>query len=202
MPPCGRTGRRSHDHAAPPISTEADSKVIVPRRNFLIRALGFTAAGASMVLPVVALQSPEERIAHHFKELEAARRLGTRWGAAYRGGRRSGIFVECDLPHTGEAPKAVRLLAAPERGPDLRLLPPPVEVGATNCLASSWRGFFSGTRGNQFGWRSLTVRQVSGPSHPPHWLQAPALRLGPFIDASIRTAARPRIVRRSGSARV
>jgi hypothetical protein len=56
----------------PLISTEADSKVIVPRRNFLIRALGFTAAGASMVLPVVALQSPEERIAHHFKELEAA----------------------------------------------------------------------------------------------------------------------------------
>jgi hypothetical protein len=58
----------------PLISTEADSKVIVPRRNFLIRALGFTAAGASMVLPVVALQSPEERIAHHFKELEAALR--------------------------------------------------------------------------------------------------------------------------------
>ena len=56
----------------PLISTEADSKVIVPRRNFLIRALGFTAAGASMAIPVVALQSPEERIAHHFKELEAA----------------------------------------------------------------------------------------------------------------------------------
>ena len=49
-----------------------DSKVIVPRRNFFIRALGFTAAGTSMVLPVIALQSPEERITHHFKELEAA----------------------------------------------------------------------------------------------------------------------------------
>jgi hypothetical protein len=48
------------------------SVLITPRRNFLIRALGFTAAGASLSVPVLALQSPRERIDHHFKELAAA----------------------------------------------------------------------------------------------------------------------------------
>lgn len=39
--------------------------LIVPRRNFLIRALGFTAMGASVPVPVLALDTPESRLEHH-----------------------------------------------------------------------------------------------------------------------------------------
>lgn len=41
--------------------------LIVPRRNFLIRALGFTAVGASVPVPVLALDTPESRLEHHIK---------------------------------------------------------------------------------------------------------------------------------------
>lgn len=46
--------------------------LITPRRNFLIRALGFTASGATLAVPIVPLASPEERLAHHMKGAEQA----------------------------------------------------------------------------------------------------------------------------------
>lgn len=51
---------------------QADAQVIIPRRNFLIRALGFTASGAAMALPVVTLGDPNARLSHHMKGLLAA----------------------------------------------------------------------------------------------------------------------------------
>lgn len=52
------------------MSTEL--KLITPRRNFLIRALGFTAAGATLPIGLVAADDPAARIAHHRVELEKA----------------------------------------------------------------------------------------------------------------------------------
>jgi hypothetical protein len=52
------------------MSTEL--KLITPRRNFLIRALGFTAAGATLPIGLVAADDPAARIAHHQVELEKA----------------------------------------------------------------------------------------------------------------------------------
>jgi hypothetical protein len=52
--------------------SQADTQLIVPRRNFLIRALGFTAAGATMAIPIVTLSDARSRIDHHAKELERA----------------------------------------------------------------------------------------------------------------------------------
>jgi len=46
--------------------------LITPRRNFLVRALGFTAAGATLTVPVVTLASPEDRLMHHMKGAEQA----------------------------------------------------------------------------------------------------------------------------------
>lgn len=49
-----------------------EAKLIIPRRNFLIRALGFTAAGAAVTVPVVTIVSAQDRFDHHLKGLEAA----------------------------------------------------------------------------------------------------------------------------------
>ena len=53
----------------------SDGTLIVPRRNFLIRALGFTAVGTSVPVPVLALDTPQSRLDHHIdgakRELEA-----------------------------------------------------------------------------------------------------------------------------------
>ena len=46
--------------------------LITPRRNFLIRALGFTASGATLAVPVVPLALPEERLVHHMRGAEQA----------------------------------------------------------------------------------------------------------------------------------
>lgn len=46
--------------------------LITPRRNFLVHALGFTAAGTTLTIPVVALASPEDRLMHHMKGAEQA----------------------------------------------------------------------------------------------------------------------------------
>lgn len=46
--------------------------LIVPRRNFILRALGFTAAGAALSVPVLAVETPADRIAYHRAELEKA----------------------------------------------------------------------------------------------------------------------------------
>jgi hypothetical protein len=59
------------------MSTE--TQIITPRRNFLIRALGFTAAGATVAVPITALADPQARIDHHCRELEKA--LRDRYGA-------------------------------------------------------------------------------------------------------------------------
>lgn len=48
------------------------ASLVTDRRNFLVRALGFTAAGATLAVPVVAMETPEERIRHHMKGLEKA----------------------------------------------------------------------------------------------------------------------------------
>jgi hypothetical protein len=50
----------------------SELKLITPRRNFLIRALGFTAAGATLPIGLVAADDPRARIKHHQAELEKA----------------------------------------------------------------------------------------------------------------------------------
>ena len=40
-------------------------KLIAPRRNFLIRALGFTAAGATLPISIITADDAKARIAHH-----------------------------------------------------------------------------------------------------------------------------------------
>jgi hypothetical protein len=51
---------------------QAKPVLITGRRNFLVRALGFTAAGATLSVPVVAMETPLERINHHMQGLEKA----------------------------------------------------------------------------------------------------------------------------------
>jgi hypothetical protein len=53
---------------------QADAQVIVPRRNFLIRAFGITAAGATMALPIVTAADARARAELHLKELHKALR--------------------------------------------------------------------------------------------------------------------------------
>jgi hypothetical protein len=50
----------------------SELKIITPRRNFLIRALGFTAAGATLPIGIVAADDPRARIEHHQAELVKA----------------------------------------------------------------------------------------------------------------------------------
>jgi hypothetical protein len=44
--------------------------LITPRRNFLIRALGFTAAGAILPITIITADDAKARIDHHQTELE------------------------------------------------------------------------------------------------------------------------------------
>jgi hypothetical protein len=39
----------------------SEHQLITPRRNFLIRALGFTAAGATVTIPVITLADAKSR---------------------------------------------------------------------------------------------------------------------------------------------
>jgi hypothetical protein len=50
----------------------SEHKLITPRRNFLIRALGFTAAGATVSIPVLLADDPHKRAALHMAELVKA----------------------------------------------------------------------------------------------------------------------------------
>src|ERR1043166_3951729 len=90
---------------------EADAKVIMPRRNFLIRALGFTAAGATLSLPLVTVADAKSRIEHHVEGLKAALRdyyppqvdviFKSNWQPPedVLGGRSSGCYIfMADLP--------------------------------------------------------------------------------------------------------
>lgn len=71
-----------------------EGHLITPRRNFLVRALGFTAAGAAVTVPIVTLADARERPRHHAKGLEQAFR------DAYPG-------VEIRVEHRLRAPEAV-----------------------------------------------------------------------------------------------
>jgi hypothetical protein len=51
-----------------------ETALITPRRNFLIRALGFTAGGAALSVPIVTMDSAERRFEHHLKGLGDAMR--------------------------------------------------------------------------------------------------------------------------------
>jgi hypothetical protein len=48
------------------------ASLITPRRNFLIGALGFTAAGATLTVPIVTVDTAEKRLKHHLAGVEAA----------------------------------------------------------------------------------------------------------------------------------
>lgn len=52
--------------------TQATAQVIIPRRNFLVRALGLTAAGATMALPIITMDDARARAEHHYRELQKA----------------------------------------------------------------------------------------------------------------------------------
>lgn len=47
----------------------SEHQLITPRRNFLIRALGFTAAGATVTIPVLVTDTLQKRIDFHLAEL-------------------------------------------------------------------------------------------------------------------------------------
>jgi hypothetical protein len=50
----------------------SEHQLITPRRNFLIRALGFTAAGATVSVPVLLADNPQKRVDYHLQELTKA----------------------------------------------------------------------------------------------------------------------------------
>lgn len=47
-------------------------QIIVPRRNFLTRALAWTTAGASMTVPIHVADDPQKRVDYHLGELTKA----------------------------------------------------------------------------------------------------------------------------------
>jgi hypothetical protein len=51
---------------------QADAQVIMPRRGFLTRALGFTTAGATLALPIITVADARARAEHHVKGLITA----------------------------------------------------------------------------------------------------------------------------------
>jgi hypothetical protein len=50
----------------------SEHQLITPRRNFLIRALGFTVAGASVAIPVLVVDDPQKRVNYHLREVTKA----------------------------------------------------------------------------------------------------------------------------------
>ena len=50
----------------------SEHQLITPRRNFLIRALGFTVAGATVSIPVLLADNPHKRAEIHMAELVKA----------------------------------------------------------------------------------------------------------------------------------
>lgn len=55
-------------------ATPNDTALILPRRNFLVRALGLTVAGATVTIPIITQDDALKRIEHHRNGLEAAMR--------------------------------------------------------------------------------------------------------------------------------
>jgi hypothetical protein len=59
------------------LSSEEDAMteqptIILPRRNFLVRALGFTLAGATVPVAIITADDAKARITHHQAKLERA----------------------------------------------------------------------------------------------------------------------------------
>jgi hypothetical protein len=54
------------------MTMQENPTLIVPRRNFLIRALGFTAAGATLPISIIAADDAKARMDHHEAELRKA----------------------------------------------------------------------------------------------------------------------------------
>jgi hypothetical protein len=54
------------------MTTMADTVLIATKRNFLIRALGFTAAGTALSVPIVTVADAKARMQHHIDGLQAA----------------------------------------------------------------------------------------------------------------------------------
>ena len=50
----------------------SELKIIAPRRNFLIRAIGFTAAGTVLPISIITADDAKARMEHHRVELERA----------------------------------------------------------------------------------------------------------------------------------
>jgi len=50
----------------------SELQIITPRRNFLIRALGFTGAGAVLPIAIITADDAKARMEHHRVELERA----------------------------------------------------------------------------------------------------------------------------------
>src|SRR5947209_3989211 len=63
--------QRTPTEGALPMS-QAVAQVIMPRRGFLTRALGFTAAGATLALPIVTVADARARAKHHMDRLHSA----------------------------------------------------------------------------------------------------------------------------------
>jgi len=55
-----------------PALIHAEPQIITPRRNFLMRAFGFTVAGATIPIPVVVADDAEKRARYHLNELAKA----------------------------------------------------------------------------------------------------------------------------------
>jgi hypothetical protein len=54
------------------MTMQENPTLIVPRRNFLIRALGFTAAGATLPISIITADDARARMDHHEAELRKA----------------------------------------------------------------------------------------------------------------------------------
>jgi hypothetical protein len=54
------------------MTVQENPTLIVPRRNFLIRALGFTAAGATLPISIITADDARARVDHHEAELRKA----------------------------------------------------------------------------------------------------------------------------------
>jgi hypothetical protein len=52
--------------------SQAETTLITSRRNFLVRALGFTAAGAAVAVPIITVAGLRERCQFHAEALERA----------------------------------------------------------------------------------------------------------------------------------
>ena len=48
------------------------AQLVTSRRNFLVRAFGLTAAGATCTVPIITLADARARVEHHLKGLEQA----------------------------------------------------------------------------------------------------------------------------------